>query len=395
MAVRKEVWLIFRTMHKDFQKGLKQVRNGVINTQRQIDRMRKPMKKLGATMGFQARQFQMWALGIMFFGMQIMRTFTRIAKSSFETFNKVMGESLTTAREAMMGLTASTEMLKFSIGSAMASALEPIVPALIDIIDRIGDWVQQNEWLTTALVLGGVVLGAFLFIGGQLVLFLSSLTQLWLTWGIAIKGIARFFAPVIAIISGLIDIMFNWGKSTKKVVGGIVKIMLGIGAAFAIAAGAPLLLVTAIVAAGLLIINTVVKHWDVISEFFSNLVEKPLQWGKDLISNFWEGIKSMASWFKEKISTAFQWVKDIFSFDDVVNDLMAQKWGSDMVKNFAIGSSQGPGGQQDGGSSAAPNSTVINIRIDGSVMGDDRFLKRLGDTVASSMRKQGNQATIF
>jgi len=199
VASRKEIWFIFRTMHKDFRKGLKQVRTGVTNTQRQIDRMRKPLKKLGATMGFQARQFQMWALGIMFFGMQIMRTFTRIAKSSFESFNKIMGESLTTAREAMMGLAASTEMLKFSIGSAIASSLEPMVPVLLDIMERIKDWVQQNEGLTASLILGGAGLGTFMFIGGQLALFLSSLTQLWIMWGISIKLIAKFLMPLFAI----------------------------------------------------------------------------------------------------------------------------------------------------------------------------------------------------
>ncbi len=394
MAVRKEIWLVFRTMHKDFRKGLKQVRTGVTNTQRQIDRMRKPLKKLGATMGFQARQFQMWALGIMFFGMQIMRTFTRIAKSSFESFNKIMGESLTTAREAMMGLAASTEMLKFSIGSAIASSLEPMVPVLLDIMERIKDWVQQNEGLTASLILGGAGLGTFMFIGGQLALFLSSLTQLWIMWGISIKLIAKFLMPLFAIIDGIKDMIVHWGNSTKDVVGGIIKVIMGLVAIFAIMAGAPVMLVAAIIAAGILIIDAIVKHWDIISDFFKNLVEKPFTWGKDLISNFWEGIKSMASWFKEKISNAFQWVKDIFSFDDAVNDLMAQRWGSDMVKNFAIGSSQGPGGNQ-GAQSAAPRSSTINIRIDGNVLGDDRFLKRLGDTIAANMRKQGNAATIF
>ena len=71
---------------------------------------------------------------------------------------------------------------------------------------------------------------------------------------------------------------------------------------------------------------------------------------------------------------------------------MAQKWGSDMVKNFSIGASGG-GGTGGGSASAAPSSVVININ--GNVMGDDKFIKQLGDVVAANMRRQGNNATVY
>jgi hypothetical protein len=105
------------------------------------------------------KKFAGWAMSIMFFGMAMQRVFNGIWKSSTQTFQDVMHstEGATTGFDMLQG---SIKYLQFSIGAA----LEPVVMWLIPIIDRIAEWVQNNEGLTAGIITIGILLGG-LFVG--------------------------------------------------------------------------------------------------------------------------------------------------------------------------------------------------------------------------------------
>ena len=77
-----------------------------------------------------------------------------------------------------------------------------------------------------------------------------------------------------------------------------------------------------------------------IGDVFKNLGTQAMKWGKDIIQNLWDGIMSMGSWIKDKV-TGFIDKYIPIKFDLVQNDKMAQKWGSDMIHHFGKGVQQG------------------------------------------------------
>lgn len=107
------------------------------------------------------RQFQGWAMSIMFFGMAIQKTMDSIWKESTKTFQDISHsvEGTTTGFDMLEG---SMKYLGFTIGSA----LEPIAVMLIPIVDKVADWVTQHEALTGKIVSGGLALGAIFAAGG-------------------------------------------------------------------------------------------------------------------------------------------------------------------------------------------------------------------------------------
>lgn len=105
------------------------------------------------------REFQGWALSIMFFGMAIKRAFSIIWKSSTKTFNEVMSsvEGSVTSFDRLNG---SIKYLQFRAGQA----LEPLARFMIPIVDKVSEWIQKNQTLFSGIVaalgVGGPVLMA-------------------------------------------------------------------------------------------------------------------------------------------------------------------------------------------------------------------------------------------
>ena len=119
----------------------------------------KQQKALTQAMGKGTREFQGWALSIMFFGMALKRVFNIIWKSSTKTFQDVAHSVEGTVTQFDM-LDGSLKFLQFTAGAA----LEPIAGFLIPIIDKVTDLISANEGLfrgiVIALAVGGTVLTA-------------------------------------------------------------------------------------------------------------------------------------------------------------------------------------------------------------------------------------------
>lgn len=178
--LEKQLDMTQETMDRLSRAGLKMVDTGksgsrfydtlnknFISNEKAMMRMEKTTRKLRQT-------FSMEFLGVMFLGMQLQRTFTNLAKTTFSTFMKIT-EGMHPAAQASNALAATWTMLKFSIGEALATVLQQLLPVLIPIITKIADWVQQNQKLTAWLILGGIALGAFLFFVGQMYIGIEAL----------------------------------------------------------------------------------------------------------------------------------------------------------------------------------------------------------------------------
>jgi hypothetical protein len=122
------------------------------------------------------QRFKMYYLSIMFGGMMLQRTFGKIEQSAVSTFMKIT-EGQTSAGQAVSALSAHWEYLKFSIGDAIATSLEPLLPYLIDLITFAADFTEQHPELVFMAIAGAITAGTFLAAIGQVGLFMQGLSM--------------------------------------------------------------------------------------------------------------------------------------------------------------------------------------------------------------------------
>lgn len=139
-------------------------------------------------------QFAGWAMSIMFFGMALTRTFNQITRFGTKTFQDVMHsvEGTVTNFDLLDG---SLKFLGFTIGQAF----EPFIGYLIPIVDKVTDWISQNQKLFTGIVaalgVGGFVLTAF---GGG-VLALNGFIEAFGLLKVAVAPLAAAGGPLLVI----------------------------------------------------------------------------------------------------------------------------------------------------------------------------------------------------
>jgi len=144
------------------------------------------------------RRFRMEFLGIMFFGMQLQRTFKGMTISTTKFFMKVT-EGQTEAGQAITRLSASWQFLKFSLGEAIAEFIKS-TPFLLDMLDTLSQWVQENKKLSAGIVLSLLVIGSGMFTFAQLGLAAQALDKMFPAVAGAIKGgFGKIFASGIKI----------------------------------------------------------------------------------------------------------------------------------------------------------------------------------------------------
>ncbi len=124
------------------------------------------------TMAF--KRFHMEYLSFMFFGMQMQKRIQRVMMGSISAFMEISGSANKSAQTIAI-LNAQFKYLQFTIGSVIAEALEPFLPIIIGIIDKLVDFIEQHpDEVFWALATAFGVFGT-LAIGGSLMLFLQSL----------------------------------------------------------------------------------------------------------------------------------------------------------------------------------------------------------------------------
>lgn len=170
-----------------------------------LDKAKNSSQKLSNSIKKNKVEFQGWALSIMFFGMALKRAFDMIWKSSTKTFNSVMHstEGTVTGFDRLNG---SMEYLKFTAGQA----LEPLVEYMIPIIDKVTEWISENETLFAGLV-------GFFGVGGTFFSMFGTVT-------LALFGFKEAFLKAFGVKLGDTKMI----KSAKKLgKGGLLKGVAG------------------------------------------------------------------------------------------------------------------------------------------------------------------------
>jgi len=200
------------------------------------------MKNLGTSTkktNKQMKGFDMNALGLLFFGMAIQRVFVGIGKASTDMFTKIM-EATESGASNIQILGSMFDYLKFTIGSAINTALGPLIPRIFEIISAMTTWIQKHPELTAKIIALGAALGTALFSYATLKLGIGALVgsfsgisgkvatnlggQDWSTVGATISkaiGLVAIVWGLAKITQGAIDI------ATGEVSAGIKQIVQG------------------------------------------------------------------------------------------------------------------------------------------------------------------------
>lgn len=271
---------------------LKRVKHSLQSQLKPMKAARKTLEDLGEEMIQASNTFNMAALSGLFFGMQIQRTFTRIATFGTTSFNAFIS-SVEGATSNITMLGGWVEFLKFIVGDAVNSALGPFMDTIFNIIMAVANWISENQTLAGWLIILGIAFGALLFVFSMITLAIPGLLFFFGTLAtVAIPLLATAFGWLISLL------MVNWGKVWSWI--------------------------KDISWRGLLWLKSVV--WDPIPKIFDEKVVQPLkrkwQW---FIDNVWKPIKDIVKtyvidpviekWnaFIQKIKDGWQWLKDVWA----------------------------------------------------------------------------------
>jgi len=210
----------------------------------ELKKLSKTQKTLGTITKQTQRQFAGWALSMMFFGMAIQRVFNGIWKAGQKTFQEIAHsvEGTVTQFDFLNG---AVEILKYTIGSALNSVLEPLMPIIWQIVESTSDWISENEKLFGWIVIIGSAIGGAMMAFGMLKLgidglvsafgllkpailaFKLTLAGIGTTWILVLIGLVLVFFAIwktnLGNIQGLFEENFNLIKGTVLSVFNTIK----------------------------------------------------------------------------------------------------------------------------------------------------------------------------
>jgi len=185
---------------------VRQTAKGIKKVSKELNEQGKVIKKSITTTKSFVRQFQAWALSMLFFGMAIKRFFSGITKTSVQSFKKIM-ESSGYAGTAIQQLSAHFEYLKFTIGSAIDQVLMRFLPMIINIVMALARWVREHPGLVTALLGLGIAIGTLLMLFGIFWLGINGIIDMMIKFGLAsvstsgkIVGLGKVFTTVFTMM---------------------------------------------------------------------------------------------------------------------------------------------------------------------------------------------------
>jgi len=221
-------------VYRNFVKGIRDAEQSLKRFQKNVATTRSFAYKLGGTLEIAGRRFTGWAMSIMWGGFMIQRTFTRILRAGISTFSEVT-QSMGWSGSALEQLSAAWTYLKFIVGSALNEALAPLIPTLMNIIQKVADWIQQHPKLFSALTILMALIGALLFYFGALILFIKNGWIPLITWLFSKgfpalgKGIAWLGKLIWSCIGPVLKDIFGEIKSFPKVAKNVIwKVVLAV-----------------------------------------------------------------------------------------------------------------------------------------------------------------------
>lgn len=232
---KKEFGALQQVLKKGFSSSTKQVQDfaGVIQgkavpanqalkraTKLALDDMGRSLKKNNHELKKNKQEFSMWALSVMFFGQALKSTFQSIWRSSTKTFNDVV--------HSVEGAFTGFDMLKGAVtflGFAVGQALEPVAFWLVPIIDKLSQWVIENEEIVRTILITIGVLGTLFATIGMGILsiegFITGLTKVFKGLSL-ITGLPS--ATLVAIVAALVALAAISWKALSEAEGSVTAI---------------------------------------------------------------------------------------------------------------------------------------------------------------------------
>jgi len=162
-------------------------------------KVKKSMRDLAKTGKKVKQSFDMNALGMMFFGMAMMRVSQQIWQFGTKAFDEVS--------HSVEGTVTMFDMLNGSmkfLGFVVGQALEPLAALLIPIIDWLAEWVMLNPELVRGITEWGMILGAIFMVGGTLRLGIGAVIgDLKTLKGMNFEGLGAKISKGIGIVAVL------------------------------------------------------------------------------------------------------------------------------------------------------------------------------------------------
>ena len=191
-------------------KSAKMANDGFQNVDKMLGKTAKGYKTALTFMDRMNFSFSMNFLGTLFFGQALKRLSDQIMGSTLPLFMKLT-EGQTESGMAMTALSATWETLKFAMGSAIAEALLPFIPTMINIIGLITDFIDKHPNIGLSVIaLAGI--GTALSAGSQTFLALSSISNIF--WGPQglLKGVGLAQTEILALGAIKLGISFFIAK---------------------------------------------------------------------------------------------------------------------------------------------------------------------------------------
>ena len=205
-----------------YNKEVKRTSSTITQSNMPMKNMLKSTKNLKNGLFAQSQKFNMAALSAMFFGMAIKNVAEQLTRMTVGVFMKLT-EGSTEAGKGLNRLGAHWEFLKFTVGSVIAEALLPVIPAIIDVVETIRNWIEENPKLTASLIKWTAIIGTVLFLVGTLALGITGL--MWV--GSLISGVFSGVAAAVAYLGtygivGLLPVLGTLFLALVLLMGGVI-----------------------------------------------------------------------------------------------------------------------------------------------------------------------------
>jgi TP901 family phage tail tape measure protein len=212
-----------------------------------------------------------------------------------------------------------------TIGDTLIPAIIPLIEKVTEIVSKVVAWTKENPELVATITKVAAVVGVAAAVGGPILMLVSAFSAV--APAIALIGTIATgpIGLLIIAVTAIIAIWKNWDKIVEFVSGFVEKIKGYLEDLKTLA------------------IQKVTEMIDWIIEKFedlANLPKKMMDWGKNALSGFSEGIKSKIGGLGDACKSAGNKVKSFFGFESPPKEgplSSSDKWMPNMMAMFGKG----------------------------------------------------------
>ena len=212
-----------------------------------------------------------------------------------------------------------------TIGDTLIPAIIPMIEKVTEIVGKVVAWTKENPELVATITKVAAVVGVAAAVGGPILMLVSAFSAV--APAIALIGTVATgpIGLLIIAVAAVIAVWKNWDTIVEFVSGFVEKIIKFLTDLKDMA------------------VQKVTEMIDWIIQKFedlANLPKKMMEWGKNALSGFSEGIKSKVGDLGDSIKGAANKVKNFFGFESPPREgplSGSDKWMPNMMTMFGTG----------------------------------------------------------